>query len=173
MSGACANASNNAARATPRLRNMMLTDVDRILPIEQTAYSFPWTRGNFIDSLAAGHIAWMLEDDQSLLGYLFAMHGAQETHLLNLTVAPDHQRRGLGLHLLQTVVENARQRRDQMLWLEVRDSNQAARRLYEGYGLQAVGRRRGYYPAGLGRREDAIVMSLDLAPGAGGPDGVD
>jgi ribosomal-protein-alanine N-acetyltransferase len=62
-----------------------------------------------------------------------------------------------------------------MLWLEVRRSNQRARDLYERYGFREIGLRRAYYPAGFGRREDAVVMSLSITAGQGekGADGLD
>ncbi len=157
-------------RLQPIVRSMLLTDLDRVMPIEQAAYRFPWTRGNFVDSLAAGHIAWALADARAIVAYLVALRGAQETHLLNLTVAPAHQHRGHAVALLDTLAEGARRRADAMLWLEVRESNQRARAVYQRYGFQPVGRRRGYYPASLGRREDAIVMNLELVRRADGLD---
>jgi ribosomal-protein-alanine N-acetyltransferase len=84
-------------------------------------------------------------------------------HLLNLTVAPAVQGRGLGRRLLDALVARCRRERRGALWLEVRESNQRARRIYQRYGFEAVGLRRGYYPA-AGRREDALVMRLAIAP---------
>ena len=70
-------------------RPMTLADLDRVLALEVQAYSHPWSRGNFIDSLAAGYQAVLrLDSDAQLLGYFLAQPGFQETHLLNLTVAP-------------------------------------------------------------------------------------
>ncbi|MBC7940444.1 MAG: ribosomal protein S18-alanine N-acetyltransferase [Chitinophagaceae bacterium] len=154
---------------------MGMRDVDAVMAVENRAYSHPWTRGNFIDSLAAGYLAEVLETvppgaapfAMPVLGYFIAMPGADELHLLNLTVHPDVHGQGLGQGLLDTVQDRGRQRGLAMLWLEVRESNHRARALYRWRGFSEVGKRRGYYPAAAGR-EDAIVMSLPLAPG--GPD---
>jgi ribosomal-protein-alanine N-acetyltransferase len=157
----------------PRLSAMRLAHVDEVLALETHAYSFPWTRGNFVDSLVAGYTAEVLRDDaDELIGYFIAMAGVQEMHLLNLAVAPAHQGRGHGRYMLDQLVERCRDAEALMLWLEVRQSNHGARRLYERYGFVDVGMRRGYYPAAMGRREDAVVMSLDLAH-RGGTHGLD
>jgi ribosomal-protein-alanine N-acetyltransferase len=150
---------------------MDLADLDEVLAIENAAYPFPWTRGNFIDSLAAGYLALRLPDrsGRHTLGYFLAMPGVQEMHLLNLTVAPAEQGRGHARHLLGVLQDIARQHEAQALWLEVRPSNERALALYQRYGFVRVGLRRGYYPAALGRREDAIVMRLALDDAAGTP----
>ena len=149
-----------------RWKTRAVSDLDRVMVVEAGAYSFPWTRGNFIDSLAAGYVAELLEDAASrdLVGYFVAMPGVDELHLLNLTVAPQHQGRGHARALLAAVESAARQRGLGTLWLEVRVTNERALNLYERYGFHRAGRRRGYYPAAGGRREDAVVMTLPLNP---------
>jgi len=150
----------------PQLRPMQYGDLDGVLAVERAAYSFPWTRGNFIDSLAAGYRAEMLVDDRAgLVGYYVAMAGVDEMHLLNLTVAPSQQRRGHSRTLLDALEQHCRDRALSTLWLEVRASNARARQVYARRGFAEVGLRRGYYPAGKATREDAIVMSLPLGPG--------
>jgi ribosomal-protein-alanine N-acetyltransferase len=148
----------------PVLLPMGVADLDRVMAVERSAYSFPWTRGNFVDSLAAGYLALMLVDDAAgLVGYCVAMPGPDELHLLNLTVAPSQQRRGHSRTLLYALEQHGRERALSMIWLEVRASNQRARDIYARRGFAEVGLRRGYYPAGAARREDAIVMSLALS----------
>jgi [ribosomal protein S18]-alanine N-acetyltransferase len=150
----------------PELRPMQYGDLDRVLAVERAAYGFPWTRGNFIDSLAAGYLAEMLEDERAgLIGYYVAMAGVDEMHLLNLTVAPAQQRRGHSRTLLDGLERRCRERQLAMLWLEVRASNQRARQIYLRRGFAEAGLRRGYYPAGKAQREDAIVMKLPLGVG--------
>ena len=166
-----------SARLAPRLtrREMVVRDLDAVAAIESGAYSFPWTRGNFVDSLAAGYLAQVLEDERrELLGYFIAMAGVDEMHLLNITVAPSWQGQGLGRLMLQALADHARECGLASLWLEVRQSNLRARALYRQLGYHEVGLRRGYYPAS-GRREDAVVMSLVLQPIAtdGDPHGLD
>jgi ribosomal-protein-alanine N-acetyltransferase len=145
---------------------MQYGDLDQVLALERAAYSFPWTRGNFVDSLAAGYLAEMLLDDRAgLVGYYVAMAGVDELHLLNLTVAPAQQRRGHARSLLDALERRCRERHLATLWLEVRASNARARQVYARRGFAEVGLRRGYYPAGKATREDAIVMSLPLGEG--------
>ena len=142
---------------------MTTADLGLVMAIEATAYSHPWTRGNFVDSLAAGYLARLGCDAQGrCMGYFVAMLGAGEMHLLNLTVAPALQRQGLGRALLRRLCAEGRLLGAAILWLEVRASNQAARRLYAAFGFAEVGLRRAYYPQHAGQREDAVVMSLPL-----------
>ncbi|MNN63307.1 ribosomal-protein-alanine N-acetyltransferase [compost metagenome] len=84
-----------------------------------------------------------------------------EAHLLNITVKPESQGRGLGLRLLEHLMQRASELKAAECFLEVRESNQSAYRLYERYGFNEIGRRRGYYPA-VGGREDALVMACTL-----------
>jgi len=149
--------------AAPLWRDMTAASLDDVLAIEQAAYEFPWTRGNFIDSQAAGYLAaLLLGADGTARGYFVAMVGADDMHVLNLTVAPAWQGRGLARVLLDSLVQRGRDCSARQLWLEVRVSNVRARAVYERYGLRQVGLRKGYYPAAGGRREDALVMSLPL-----------
>ena len=142
---------------------MTADDLDRVMEAELRAYSFAWSRGNFQDSLKSGYAAELLESaTRVLLGYYVAMPGVDELHLLNLTVVPDFQRCGLGRELLDRLEAQARQRGLAAVWLEVRASNARARYLYGARGFVERGVRRGYYPAGGLRREDAVVMKLDL-----------
>lgn len=138
-------------------------DLDAVLAIEQATYEFPWTRGNFLDSLHAGYeMQGLFTPQAGLVGYFIAMHGVDELHLLNLSVAPAEQGRGHARFLLDELEALARARRAGQLWLEVRLSNERARALYERHGFRSTGLRRGYYPAPGRQREDALVMSLQI-----------
>jgi [ribosomal protein S18]-alanine N-acetyltransferase len=148
---------------------MTLADIETVVNVEQRAYSHPWSRGNFVDSLSSGYHAHMLTQSPAvapeLVAYFVAMAGVEELHLLNITVAPEWQNQGHGSRLLDDVQALARQHRLAMLWLEVRVGNTRARALYRRYGFAEVGLRRAYYPAADGR-EDAVVMSMRVAPEA-------
>lgn len=147
----------------PEHRPMTVQDLDAVLAIEQASYDFPWTRGNFIDSLAAGYRCELrIADGGALAGYSIAMPAVDEVHLLNLTVAPSLQGRGHARALLAALVDHALAHAVHSLWLEVRPSNARARALYAQLGFREVGLRRGYYPAPHGSREDAVVMSLPI-----------
>ena len=139
--------------------------LDAVMAIEAAAYDFPWSRGSFIDSLAAGYPSRVLWDQRrTLLGYYVAMSGADEMHLLNITVAPAAQGRGHARFMLDELLGLCRQAKADRLWLEVRRGNARARAIYARMGFAEVGLRRGYYPAPGGAREDAAVLSLTLVP---------
>ena len=149
------------------LAPMTTAHLDGVMAVETAAYAFPWTRGNFIDSLAAGYPAYVLLDARGqLLGYFIAMPGVDEMHLLNITVAPAEQGRGHARCLINALIPLCHDHAARELWLEVRQSNERARAMYLRLGFSAVGVRKGYYPAPLGRREDALVMSLKLGAAA-------
>lgn len=145
----------------PELGVMSDADLPEVVAIEQAIYTHPWSEGNFADSLRAGYDCrtWRMQGE--LVGYFVLMSGAGEAHLLNLSVAAAHQRRGHGAALLREAARLARRRGAQAIFLEVRPSNQAGQRLYTRFGFRKVGVRRDYYPA-AGGREDALVLSLAL-----------
>jgi ribosomal-protein-alanine N-acetyltransferase len=154
---------NAVLRDNAELLAMTLADLPSVIAVEAAAYDFPWTRGNFIDSLAAGYLARVLRSmNGELLGYFVAMKGVDEMHLLNVTVAPVEQGKGHARRMLDELVGLCRVQAADRLWLEVRESNARARGLYLRYGFRHIGVRRGYYPALHGKREDAAVMSLDV-----------
>ncbi|WP_027016930.1 ribosomal protein S18-alanine N-acetyltransferase [Comamonas composti] len=137
--------------------------LDHLLPVEHQAYSHPWSRGNFIDAMAAGNETQLLVSDQGeLVGYFVAMVVLDEVHLLNITVAPAYQRQGWARILLDALALWARQRQARWIWLEVRESNLRARAIYSTHGFQEVGLRKNYYPMHDGPREHAVLMSLEL-----------
>ena len=143
------------------LRPMTAAQLDAVLAIEAAAYAFPWSRGNFIDSLAAGYPARvLLGAGGELLGYFIAMAGVDEMHLLNITVAPAAQGRGHARFMIDALAALCGALHARELWLEVRASNARARSMYERLGFAQAGLRTNYYPAPFGRREDAVVMSL-------------
>ena len=77
-----------------------------VASVEKSAYKYPWTPGNFGDSLNAGYEAQLLLGGQTnpeLLGYFVAMKGVDETHLLNITVAPKYQLQGWGRLMLDAL----------------------------------------------------------------------
>lgn len=136
-------------------------DIPQLVAIEQQAYDFPWTSGNFMDSLKGPHQGLILRQAQQILGYAIYQIILDEMHLLNLVVNPAHQGRGYGSRILARLVELAQEAHCQGFFLEVRASNQRAQHLYERQGFASIARRRDYYPALLGR-EDAIIMEMKL-----------
>jgi ribosomal-protein-alanine N-acetyltransferase len=148
-------------RPAPAFEPMRESDLRAVLEIEEGIYEFPWTLGNFRDSLRAGYACWVIRESRRVIGYAILMLAAGEAHLLNLSVAAAWQRRGHGRKLLHNVVQLAREHKAKILFLEVRPTNEVGQRLYSGHGFRQIGVRRGYYPARKGR-EDALVLALDL-----------
>lgn len=145
------------------LTPMTDSDLDEVAAVERDAYEFPWTRGNFEDSLRNGYFGVCLRHVTGVLvGYCVLMPVVDEMHLLNLCVAPTAQGHGAGLMLLREAVRITRARQLGSVLLEVRPSNQRAMRLYERFGFIVIGRRKSYYPARHHTREDAIVMRYGL-----------
>jgi ribosomal-protein-alanine N-acetyltransferase len=157
------SAEPSVAPARWRVRPMTATDLPRVLSIERQIYPFPWTPGNFGDSLKAGYEAWVFEHARDTIGYAVVMWIPDEVHLLNLSVDAPQQGRGLGGQMLHWLMADTAERGARSMLLEVRPSNTVALRLYERLGFTRIGLRRRYYPAHHGSREDAIVMMRRLA----------
>ncbi len=148
-------------RYEPRLADMREPDLAEVLAIENAVYTHPWTRGNFADSLHAGYQCRTWRSGGELLGYFVLMVAVGEGHLLNLSVAAAHQRRGHGSALLREAMRAAREVGAQHVFLEVRPSNAGGQALYRRFGFRQVAVRPGYYPAQAGR-EDALVLTIAL-----------
>jgi [ribosomal protein S18]-alanine N-acetyltransferase len=142
---------------------MTAADVDEVCALENSVFPHPWSRANFVNSLASGYDAWLVRDSLGeLAGYFLLMYACDEAHLLDVAVAADRQRDGLGRYLLDKAAGRAREHGMLSILLEVRPSNERALHVYKQYGFAEIGRRKGYYPAHEGRREDAIVMRYQL-----------
>lgn len=141
------------------LDHMSALDLQAVAEIEQRAYSHPWTRGNFENSLKAGHFGLTLRDPSArLIGYAMLMPVVDEMHLLNITIDPVFQRQGYGRLLLAIALATSHAHRLHTMLLEVRPSNAGALALYREAGFAEIGRRKGYYPATALGREDALVL---------------
>lgn len=146
------------------MREMTEADLDAVLAIERSVQAYPWSRGQFADSLNAGHWCHVDEGDGELRGYAIMMPAVDETELLTIGVAATQQRQGLGRKMLQEMLALARARNMRRMFLEVRPSNGAAVALYRSAGFAEVGLRRGYYRDASGS-EDALVMARELSDG--------
>jgi ribosomal-protein-alanine N-acetyltransferase len=146
------------------LRPMVMDDVDAVHALECSVFPHPWTRVNFVDSLSSGYDCWVLReaDEGALAAYFLLMYAVDEAHLLDVAVAAQRQGGGLGRHLLERIAARARSKGMASILLEVRPSNERALQVYRRHGYEEIGRRKGYYPAHEGRREDAIVMRYVL-----------
>ena len=145
----------------PDFEPMGASDLDAVLEIERRIYEFPWTPGNFHDSIRAGYSCWVCRNGEGVLSYAVMLLAAGEAHLLNLSVDTAYRRRGHATRLLQHLVATARAHGARILFLEVRPSNVAGLELYAGNGFRQIGARKNYYPAQEGR-ENALVLALEL-----------
>lgn len=142
---------------------MTAADVDEVWALECSVFPYPWSRKNFADSVASGYDCWTVREAGGVLaGYYLLMYAVDEAHLLDVAVAAPLQRQGLGRRLMDRISARARAQGMTSILLEVRPSNERALAVYRRYGYGEIGRRKGYYPAGPGGREDAIVMRLEL-----------
>ena len=145
----------------PRFGRMAASDLEEVVAIERAVYSHPWTRGNFVDSLNAGYHCCTYRIGHDLAGYFILIVAVGESHPLNLSVAAEQHSQGLGSALLREAMRLARWDEATRMFLEVRPSNAPGIALYEHFGFKQIAKRRGYYPAHVGR-EDALVLSLEL-----------
>ncbi|MGV8713281.1 MAG: ribosomal protein S18-alanine N-acetyltransferase [Nitrosomonas sp.] len=144
-----------------RIRAMQSSDLDRIILIEREIFLFPWSPGNFADSIKAEYVCQVLEHTDIPIGYGIMMMSPEEAHVLTLGIAADWQKQGWGKKLLQHLILHARNEAAKSVFLDVRESNSGAAQLYQQMGFQHIATRKGYYPAMCGR-EDALVMQLIL-----------
>lgn len=145
----------------PSFRPMLWDDVATVMDVERELYPFPWTEGNFRDSLSAGYNCWVCAFGPHVIGYAVMMLAAGEAHVLNIAIARDWQGQGLGRAFMQHLIKLAREYAATEIFLEVRPSNAVARRLYHDMGFNEIATRRNYYPS-HGGREDAILMAMSL-----------
>ena len=140
---------------------MRVSDLAEVARIEKNLYAFPWSLGNFRDSVTAGYDCWTVTHGENVIGYAVLMIALDEAHLLNFAVASEWQNQGVGRAFLAHVVEVARESGCQIIYLEVRPSNAPARHLYRKLGFQQIAIRPEYYPA-ISGREDALFLGLTL-----------
>ena len=142
------------------IRAMWPADIPDVMRIERQSFGMPWQESTFRALMRRPSASLLTaEADGAVVGFAVLWFSADEGELGDLAVDPGHRGRGIGRMLLGRSIEEARLRGARTLYLEVRESNEAARALYETAGFDPVGRRTGYY---TGPREDACVMMLDL-----------
>lgn len=142
------------------IRPMRRQDVREVAEIERQSYALPWSAYTFRSLLHRPNAVLLIaEDNRGVSGYAALWLAADEAELGNLAVRPGRRRRGTGRRLLEHITREAARRGARSIFLEVRESNGVARRLYESAGFRIVGSRADYYAS---PREDAVVMRLDL-----------
>lgn len=143
------------------LRPMTRHDLAQVAGIETRAYQYPWSKSIFQDCLRVGYSCWVLDAAGTVQAYAVMSMAAGECHIMNLSVDPSAQGRGVGRSMLRWMVEIACERRVDTMLLEARPSNTAALKLYQSEGFNEVGTRKAYYPTKWGR-EDAVILAKAL-----------
>ncbi|MFT6984310.1 MAG: ribosomal-protein-alanine N-acetyltransferase [Psychromonas sp.] len=151
--------TNQALQILP----MGFADIDRVYQIETQCHSHPWSKKLFLSNFGTRYFNHLLLEEGDVVGYFVASSVAGEVTLMNIAIAPAQQGAGYGRILLQFLIDYAKQKDQQEIWLEVRSSNVAALALYNKLGFAELDRRKDYYPSEKGR-EDAIIMCCYLEP---------
>lgn len=136
-------------------------DLDAVATLESQAFADPWTRQAFETALTERHSRFRVArgPDGEVIGYLIAWFVVDEGEIANLAIVPRARRHGVARALLEEIIAEAREARLSRLFLEVRESNAAARALYASRGFQPIARRARYYRKPV---EDAIVLRLEM-----------
>jgi [ribosomal protein S18]-alanine N-acetyltransferase len=136
-------------------------DLDPVVKLEVVAFADPWTRQAFEAALKERHARFRVArtSDGALMGYVIAWFILDEGEIANLAVVPTARRRGVARALLEEIIVEAREAGLARLFLEVRESNAAARALYASRGFEPIARRARYYRKPV---EDAIVLRFEL-----------
>jgi ribosomal-protein-alanine acetyltransferase len=143
-----------------RIRSALPADAAGLVTIERQAFSDPWSEASFREALDSPWTFGLIaEGARRVAGYLIAREVAGTGEVLNLAVAPEFRRRGIGGALLEAGLAALRRRKVDEVFLEVRESNISAQALYIGYGFRPVGQRAAYY---RNPKEDALVLRLEL-----------
>jgi ribosomal-protein-alanine N-acetyltransferase len=140
------------------IRSARRDDVDDIASIERRAFSDPWSANSFRALFGNPLVHFLIAEDATtgrLLGYMVMWFVMDESEIANLAVSDDARRAGVGARLLDHALEAAHQRGCRVVFLEVRESNAAARGLYASRGFEVAGRRSKYYRKPI---EDALVL---------------
>ena len=138
------------------IRKMTDREVPQVAELEKLCFAMPWSEKSVAGELDNPLALWLVAmEGDSLAGYVGSQTVMDETDMMNLAVAPQFRRQGVGETLVNALVASLKELGSRCLTLEVRDSNGPARALYAKLGFAEVGRRRGYY---RDPREDALIL---------------
>ncbi len=147
------------------IRQMTHEDMPAVIALEKAAFRNPWSPELLRRELDHDWSTILLVEEPQpaggrlLLGLAIFWIVQDEVHVLNVAVAPEHRRRGVGRVLMDEVLARGQYRHCVLATLEVRQSNEAAIGLYKSLGFRSVGVRPNYY---VDEKEDALVMVLDF-----------
>ena len=138
------------------IRLMQNTDLVAVTQIEKLVQSHPWTQKQFEESIAS-YQSTVIEVQGAVVGFCILQPVLDEANLLLMAIHPSQQGKGLGYQLLDQSIAMLRNEPIQ-IFLEVRESNQAAIALYEKADFHQIDLRKNYYPLEKGGREHAVIM---------------
>ena len=142
------------------VRNAEEADMPRIMEIELEAISPPWTHGSLLSEVEDERTCFSVAcEDDIVLGFAVLRCTGDEGELLQIAVDKAHRRRGIASMLMDTVLSLSELRKLETVYLEVRESNEAAKSMYGKYGFNEIGRRVGYYIKPV---EDSLTMAKKI-----------
>lgn len=148
---------------------MILADLERVVAIEKQSMPSPWSRELFEEELKRTQANYfVIEEGGSLAGYIGYWEAPEEAHIITLAIAPLFRNQGLGKRMMDHFLSFAARKGARLATLEVREGNEAGRRLYEKCGFRMVAIRKKYYSDNL---EDAVVMIREIAEAQAPPFG--
>ena len=136
--------------------------LEQVFGIEQLSNSTPWSYSSFLDCMRKDYEFYVCLENEKVQGFFIASFSLLEGHLLNISVAPNMKRQGIGNELLKKVESIANKFGIKEIFLEVRESNQRAIQFYRRNGFQEAGVRKNYYKLNFGR-EDGLIMQKNLS----------
>lgn len=137
-------------------------DFEQLFEIEQNAHLVPWSKGTLLNNQGEKYLNLKLVENNQIVAFAISQIVLDEATLFNIAVDPAFQGKGVGKRLLSDLILQLQQRNVATLWLEVRESNLAAQKLYSSLGFNEVTIRKNYYPTPNGGKENAVVMALYL-----------
>ena len=142
------------------IRKMEQRDVPAIAELEKICFSDPWSENSIASELDNRLSCWLVaEQNESVVGYVGSQSVLDAADMMNIAVAPEYRKQGIGKALIEALMEYLRQKKVIALLLEVCVSNASAIALYQKMGFEQVGRRPKYY---RNPREDALIMRREL-----------
>jgi ribosomal-protein-alanine N-acetyltransferase len=147
------------------------SDLDGILAVEAASFTNPWTRAMYeweLQNRSVCHILVLRTAACRVAGFCSFWLVVDEIHVNNVAIRPEYRGRGFGTRLMRRVLTEGRRLGATRATLEVRASNDAARRFYEGLGFRAAGVRKRYY---TNPEEDAVILWRDPENGPESPSG--
>ncbi|MEG9474740.1 ribosomal protein S18-alanine N-acetyltransferase [Mannheimia indoligenes] len=144
------------------IEEIQQADFERLFEIEQKAHLVPWSKGTLLNNQGEKYLNLKLMENGEIVAFAISQLVLDEATLFNIAVDPNFQGKGFGKRLLSELILQLQKRGVATLWLEVRESNITAQKLYDSLGFNEVTVRKNYYPTPEGGKENAVVMALYL-----------